>query len=192
MKIGYIRVSTAEQNIDRQVEMLKEQGVEKVFIDKMSGKDTKRPALQEMLTFMREKDTVIVESISRLARNTRDLLSLVDRFKECGVEFVSLKENIDTTTPTGQFVLVIFAAIADLERTTILQRQAEGIAIAKAKGVYKGRKPIDCPEFDRIYEECCKGLISVSRARELCGLSQSSWYRRVHKKQRAAVNASLE
>ncbi len=133
MKIGYIRVSTAEQNIDRQVEMLKEQGVEKVFINKMSGKDTKRSALQEMLTFMRENDTVIVESISRLARNTRDLLSLVDRFKECSVAFVSLKKNIDTTTPTGQFVLVIFATIADLERTTT----AAGRGNCNSKG--KGR-----------------------------------------------------
>lgn len=127
MIIGYIRVSTEEQNIDRQVEMLKQNGVDKVFIDKMSGKNTQRPALQEMLTFMREKDTVIVESISRLARNTRDLLKLVDKFKETGVEFISLKENIDTTTPTGQFVLVIFVAIADLERTTLLQRQSERI-----------------------------------------------------------------
>lgn len=127
MKIGYIRVSTAEQNIDRQVEMLKEQGVEKVFINKMSGKDTKRPALQEMLTFMRENDTVIVESISRLARNTRNLLSLVDRFKECSVAFVSLKENIDTTTPTGQFVLIIFAAIARIwsEQSYYSGRQRE-------------------------------------------------------------------
>ena len=192
MIIGYIRVSTEEQNIDRQVEMLKQNGVDKVFIDKMSGKNTQRPALQEMLTFMREKDTVIVESISRLARNTRDLLKLVDKFKETGVEFISLKENIDTTTPTGQFVLVIFAAIADLERTTLLQRQAEGIAIAKGKGIYKGKKSIDCPDFDRLYEETVKGLISVTRARELCGLSQSSWYRRVHKKQQSAKNSSCE
>ena len=166
--------------------------VNKVFVDKISGKNTERTALKEMLSFVREGDVVVVESISRLARNTRDLLELMDKFAEQGVGFVSQKENIDTTTPTGKFILTVFGAIAELERDYILQRQAEGIAIAKANGVYKGRKPIDCPDFDRVFEQVQSGIISATRGWELLGISKSSWYRRVREKQRSAGNQSYE
>ena len=135
-----------------------------------------------MLSFIRSGDVVVVESISRLARNTRDLLGLVDSFSRSGVEFESQKENIDTSTPTGKFILTVFGAISELERDYILQRQAEGIAVAKANGVYKGRKPIECPDFDRVYDEVCRGSITATRGMELCGLSKSSWYRRVRTK----------
>lgn len=120
-----------------------ELGVEKVFIDRISGKNTDRPELKEMMGFVRSGDTVIVESISRFARNTKDLLELVEQLTAKGVEFVSKKEAIDTTTPTGKFMLTVFGAVAELEREYTLQRQAEGIAIAKEQGVYKGRKPIE-------------------------------------------------
>ena len=95
-----------------------------------------------MMEYVRRGDTVIVESISRFARNTRDLLELVEKLSAKGVEFVSKKEAIDTTTPTGKFMLTVFGAVAELERAYILPRQREGIAIAKANGIYKGRKPI--------------------------------------------------
>ena len=140
MKVGYIRISTPEQNTARQEVLMQELGVEKVFLDRMSGKNTDRPQLKQMLSFVRQGDTVIVESISRFARNTRDLLELVEQLAAKGVEFVSRKEQIDTTTPTGKFMLTVFGAVAELEREYILQRQAEGIAIAKANGIYKGRK----------------------------------------------------
>lgn len=143
MKIGYIRISTADQNIARQEVLMRELGVENMFIDRMSGKNTNRPELQRMLSFVREGDTVIVESISRFVRNTRDLLDLVEQLTSNQVEFVSKKEAIDTTTPTGKFMLTVFGAVAELEREYILQRQKEGIAIAKEKGVYKWRKPIE-------------------------------------------------
>ena len=139
MRVGYCRVSTAEQNTARQEVLLESLAVDRVFLDKCSGKNTDRPALKEMLAFVREGDVVVVESISRLARNTKDLLGLIDTFSEQNVGFVSQKENIDTTTPTGKFILTVFGAIAELERDYILQRQAEGIAIAKAEGKYKGR-----------------------------------------------------
>ena len=131
MKIGYIRVSTEEQNTARQEVLLRELGVDEVFIDKASGKNADRPELTRMMEYVRRGDTVIVESISRFARNTRDLLDLVERLTEKQVEFVSRKEAIDTTTPTGKFMLTVFAAVAELEREYILQRQREGISIAK-------------------------------------------------------------
>ena len=141
MKIGYIRVSTEEQNTARQEVLLRELGVDEVFIDKASGKNADRPELTRMMEYVRRGDTVIVESISRFARNARDLLDLVERLTEKQVEFVSRKEAIDTTTPTGKFMLTVFAAVAELEREYILQRQREGIAIAKEQGKYTGRKP---------------------------------------------------
>lgn len=182
MRVGYARVSTENQNLARQEVLLESLSVEKVYVEKSSGKNTDRDALREMLAFIREGDTVVVESISRLARNTRDLLELIDKFTALGVGFVSQKENIDTATPTGKFILTVFGAIAELEREYILQRQAEGIAIAKANGVYKGRKPIACPDFDLVYSDVCRGVISATRARELLGLSKSSYYRRVREK----------
>ena len=142
MKIGYIRISTTDQNTARQELLMAQLGVDEIYIDRMSGKNTNRPELQKMMEYVRRGDTVIVESISRFARNTRDLLELVEKLSAKGVEFVSKKEAIDTTTPTGKFMLTVFGAVAELEREYTLQRQREGIAIAKANGIYNGRKPI--------------------------------------------------
>lgn len=121
MKIGYIRISTTDQNTARQEVMMKELGAEQIFIDKMSGKNTDRPELKRMMNFVREGDVVIVESISRFARNTKDLLELVDQLTEKQVEFISKKEAIDTTTPTGKFMLTVFGAVAELEREYIIR-----------------------------------------------------------------------
>ena len=131
MKIGYVRVSTKEQNTARQEELMKSMGVERVYIDKMSGRSTDRPALLEMMDFVREGDSVVVESISRFARNTKDLLELTEQLSNKRVQFISQKENIDTNTPAGKFMLTIFGAVAELEREYIRQRQREGIVIAK-------------------------------------------------------------
>ena len=131
MEIGYIRVSTVEQNIARQEVLMKELDVEKLFIDKMSGKNTNRIQLKEMMNFARSGDVVVVESISRFTRNTRDLLNLIDELSNNNVQFISMKEKADTSTPSGKFMHTVFGAIAQLERDYILQRQKEGIAIAK-------------------------------------------------------------
>lgn len=181
MKIGYVRVSTATQNIARQDVLMKELGVEKVFVDKLSGKNTDRPQLEEMLRFAREGDVVIVESISRLARNTKDLLEIVETLTNNGVIFVSKKENIDTDTSSGRFMLTVFGAIAQLEREYILERQAEGIAIAKAEGKYKGRKPIKVDEdlFQQLYVEWKKGETVPKLMMKKLGLSSRTFYRRV-------------
>ena len=115
MKIGYIRVSTQEQNTIRHEVLMEALGVEAVYIDRVSGKDMNRPELQRMLHYVRKGDTVIVESISRFARNTKDLLELVEQLTAKEVEFISQKESIDTATPAGKFMLTIFAAVAELE-----------------------------------------------------------------------------
>ena len=125
--------------------------------------------------------SVVVESISRIARNTRDLLSIVSELTEKGVEFVSLKENIDTTTPQGRFMLTVFGALAELERENILERQREGIEIAKSEGKYKGRKPIDYDEAQM--KALCKkwraGEITATAAMKELGLKPNTFYRRV-------------
>lgn len=181
MKIGYVRVSTVDQNTARQEVLMQELGAEKVYIDRMSGKSKDRPALDKMITFVREGDTVIVESISRFARNTKDLLNLVEKLTEKKVEFVSKKEAIDTTTPTGKFMLTVFGAMAQLEREQILQRQAEGIAIAKEEGKYKGRKPIEVDEvaFTEQYRAWKNEETSPKFAAKKLGISRATFYRRV-------------
>lgn len=179
MKIGYIRVSTAEQNTIRQEVLLKELGVDELFIDKASGKNTDRPELKRMLTYVRQGDTVIVESISRFARNTRDLLDLIEQLTAKQVEFISKKEAIDTTTPTGRFMLTIFGAVAELEREYILQRQSEGIAIAKEQGKYKGRKPIVHPDFDKVVSKWKSGNMTAVEAMRRLNMKTSTFYRKV-------------
>lgn len=182
MKIGYIRVSTQEQNTIRQEVMMENLGVEELYIDKASGKSAaQRPELQRLMEYVRKGDTVVVESISRFARNTRDLLELVERLTGKEVEFVSQKEAIDTTTPTGKFMLTIFGAVAELEREYILQRQQEGIAIARDRGVYKGRKPIQRPNFDKVVALWRGGTITAVEAMKRLDMKPSTFYRKVRK-----------
>ena len=185
MKIGYIRVSTQEQNTIRQEVLMESLGVDEVYIDRMSGKNTDRPELKKMLEFVRQGDTVIVESISRFARNTKDLLDLVEQLTEKGVEFVSQKEAIDTATPAGRFMLTVFAAVAELERSYLLDRQKEGITQAKAQGKYKGRKPKEIPEFDQVVAKWKRGEVTAAAAIKRLGISKSSFYRKTkaHNKQ---------
>lgn len=179
MKIGYVRVSTEEQNTARQEIMLRELGVDELFVDRASGKNADRPELNRMMNFVRRGDTVIVELISRFARNTRDLLDLVEQLTAKQVEFVSRKEAIDTTTPTGKFMLTVFAAVAELEREYILQRQREGIAIAKQQGKYRGRPPKVYPDFERIAARWQKGEITAVQAMKQLGMSKTRFYERV-------------
>jgi len=179
LNVGYVRVSTAGQNTARQEVLMQELGVETVFIDRMSGKNTDRPELKKMLDFVRKGDSIVVESISRFARNTRDLLELVEKLQEKQVEFISKKEAIDTTTPSGKFMLTIFGAVAELEREYILQRQQEGIALAKERGVYTGRKPIEKAEFQSVVELWQGGKITAAEAMRRLNMSPSTFYRKV-------------
>ena len=179
LKNGYIRISSADQNTARQEVLMHELGVDQVYIDRISGKNTDRPELKRMMNFVREGDAVIVESISRFARNTRDLLELVEQLAQKNVEFVSKKEAIDTSTPTGKFMLTVFGAVAELEREYILQRQREGIAIAKENGVYTGRKPIGHPQFTEITALWHSGAITAAEAMRRLDMKPSTFYRKV-------------
>lgn len=179
MKVGYVRVSTVEQNPARQDELMKSFGVDKVYSEKLSGKDTKRPQFQEMIDFLREGDILYVESFSRLSRSTRDLLDTVNMLNEKGVSLVSDKEKIDTTTPQGRLVMTVFAAIYEFERENTLQRQREGIEIAKRQGKYKGRKPIEVTDaFLKIARKWEKGELQLKDAVEESGVSQSTFFRK--------------
>lgn len=178
MKVGYIRVSTVDQNEARQTERMHKEDIEKIFIDKCSGKDTNRPKLKEMLNFVREGDTIFIHDFSRLARSTKDLLELVEILKNKNVGLVSFKENVDSSTPTGKLMLTMIGAIYEFERDNLLERQKEGIAIAKRNGKYKGRKSVEMPvNFPLVYEEWKNRKITSSKAMEKTGLKKTSFYK---------------
>lgn len=168
MQIAYIRVSSIDQNEQRQIEAMQRYNIEKWFIEKVSGKDTNRPKLKEMLDFAREGDTIHIHDFSRLARSTKDLLDIVELLNSKGITLISNKENIDSSTPTGKLMLTMIGAINEFERTNLLERQKEGIAIAKREGKYKGRKAVAIPDFDKHYQRYISREISKSElAKEL-------------------------
>ena len=172
MKIAYVRVSTVEQNEARQIEALEKYSIEKWFTEKVSAKDTNRPQLKQMLDFAREGDTIYIHDFSRLARSTKDLLDIVETLQSKGIHLVSNKENIDTSTPTGKLMLTMIAAINEFERTNLLERQKEGIAIAKRNGKYKGRKPFSSDKFDELYCRYLSREITKSELAKQLGISR--------------------
>lgn len=181
--IFYARVSTEQQNEARQMVMAQEANADKVFLDKVSGRSTSnREQLKAMLDYVREGDTLIVESISRLARNTKDFLNIIDALAAKGVIFKSLKEDINTDTPTGKFMLTVFSALAALEVDTIAQRRQEGIEIAKAQGKYKGRKPmsIDLQAFTKACKEWREGKRTAVSVQKAFGITGTTFYKKVH------------
>ena len=188
--IGYARVSTEEQNEARQLQSFEgyTEKIKKVFIDKMSGKDTNRPQLQLMLEYVREGDVVVVSDFSRLARSTKDMLQIVNELTDKGVGLISLKENVDTDTPQGRFMLTVFAALAELERETILQRQREGIAIAKKEGKYKGRRAMELDNWDEVYGSWKNGEITAVAAAKLLGINRGTFYNRAKKYEEGGVS----
>lgn len=180
-KIGYIRVSTEHQKTARQQEIMGNYNIDRIFSEKISGASADRPQLKAMLDYVREGDTLYVESISRLGRSTKDLLNIIDTLTDKGVTLVSHKENIDTNTPSGKFMLTVFAALSQLEREQLKQRQREGIEIAKAQGKYTGRKPIptDWSKFEKLYGEWKVKRITGRDFMRRMNLSANTFYRRV-------------
>ena len=174
MNVAYVRVSTIDQNEARQVEALKKHNIDKWYIEKVSGKDTNRPKLKEMLDYVREGDVVYIHDFSRLARSTKDLLNIVETLEDKGVSLVSNKESIDSSTPTGKLMLTMIGAIAEFERQNLLERQKEGIAIAQREGKFKGRqvKQVDDVMFDMVYEQYQKRQITKMVAAEMLGISR--------------------
>ena len=182
MKISYERVSTTDQSLLRQDVMMEQQGVEKFFTEKISGKNMERPELKRMLEFVREGDTLIVESISRLARSTKDFLEILEQLEKKKVALVSLKEKIDTTTPTGRFIVSVFAALSELEREQTLARLREGINAQKAKGIYTGGRPkveVDDAQFRSVCQRWTQGEITATEAMKELNLKRSTFYRKV-------------
>lgn len=172
MRIAYIRVSTIEQNEQRQIEAMQKYNIEKWFTEKVSAKDTNRPKLQELLEFAREGDTIHIHDFSRLARSTRDLLDIVEQFNVKGVHLISNKENIDTSTPTGKLMLTMIGAINEFERVNLLERQREGIAIAKRNGKYKGGKRKTVDNFAEYYTRYISREITQSALACELGISR--------------------
>ena len=181
-KIGYVRVSTREQHTERQEVIMERLGVEKMFIDKLSGKNRERPQLEAMLNYVREGDVLVVESFSRLSRSLKDFLDIVEALEGKGVALVSQKETVDTSTPMGRFLVQVLAALAEMERAQMLERQAEGIEIAKAAGKYKGRPPradIDLEALRRDAERVPRGEDMISHICKRYGISRTTYYRLV-------------
>lgn len=184
-KYGYVRVSSQGQNTARQDVLMEQLGVDRVFTDRLSGKSTERPQLQTMMEQLQSGDTVIVESISRFARNTKDLLILVDQLTEKGVDFASKKEGFDTNTPAGRLMLTMFGAIAELERAYILDRQREGMEIKRAEGAYSGenhkgrtRASVKATRFEELYQLYTSGLTTQKQAAVELKISKENVSRR--------------
>ena len=141
MQIGYVRVSTNEQNTDLQREALERSGCEQIFEEKMSGTVANRPALKKLLRTLKEGDTLVVWKLDRLGRSMRNLVLLVDELRQRGIHFRSLTDSIDTSSPMGRFIFHIMSALAEMERELIVERTLAGLAAARAKGRVGGRRP---------------------------------------------------
>ncbi len=181
--IGYVRVSSVDQNEARQLKALEDFGqpIHKIFMDKCSGKDTNRPEFQKMMEYVRDGDVVVVCDYSRLARSSTDLLRTVKELQDKGVEIVSLRERLDTTTPEGRFMLTVFAGLAEFEREIMRERQKEGIAIAKAQGKFKGGKPrpIDMEKFKSECKKWRAGKQTATATMKIMGMKPNTFYRKV-------------
>lgn len=178
MKFFYSRVSTAHQKEDRQIQLAEEQGYNKVYLEKVSGKDRNRPELNRMLENLREGDTVTVLSIDRLGRNTRDILDIVNEIQEKGCVFECLEPRFDTKSAMGEFFLGILASLSEMERKQMLERQRQGIQIAKIQGKYRGRKPKELRDFEGVYRQWMEGKITSTQAGKLLEVSRATFYRR--------------
>lgn len=174
MNIAYVRVSSIDQNEERQIQALEKHNIDKWFTEKVSGKDTNRPQLKAMLEFAREGDTIYIHDLSRLGRNTADLLKITEQLKDKGINLVSNKESIDTSTATGKLMFTMIAAIAEFERTNLKERQREGIAIAKQKGKYKGRKEVSIDKnlFDEQMKRYYSREINKTQLAKVFGVSR--------------------
>lgn len=178
MIIGYARVSTRDQNLDAQLDALAHAGAEKIFEEKVSGKNRQRPELEKLLEQLRTGDVVVVTKYDRLARSLPDLLSIVSTIRERGAGFRSLGEDIDTTTPSGRLIFHVFASIAEFERDRIIERTNEGLAAARKRGRVGGRPKALSDEARReilrMRDEEHRSVAEIARAFKV---SRSTVYR---------------
>lgn len=191
MKFGYARVSTEEQNLNRQIDALREYGVDELLTEKMTGTKKDRPELSRLLDKVRPGDTIVVESLSRLGRSTKDLLALVEQFDRQGIIFVSLKESIDISTPTGKLLLTVLSALCQFERDLTVQRTNEGLQAARARGRKGGRPPKDKKTVAKALKLYDAQTHSVAEICEICSISQGTLYKAINeRKQEAASNGN--
>lgn len=184
---AYIRVSTEEQNYESQMEAMKDLEFAKVFTEKRSAKDTNRPELQNMLDYVREGDTVYIKDFSRLARSTKDLLNIIDILENKKVKLISIKEKLDTSTPAGKLMVTMLGAIYEFERANLLERQKDGIAVAKKEGKYKGRKKINKPaNWHEVYSDWSCRKITAKKPCELLNLKTNTFYNFVKEEKEVA------
>ena len=176
---GYARVSTEQQNLDRQLDALKKYGCDIIFNEKMTGTKKERPELSKMIDRMTEGDTVVIESLSRLGRSTKDLIELTELFQSKGVHLVSLKESIDTSTSTGRLLFTLMSAIAQFERDVIADRTHEGLRSARARGRTGGRPKVDADAVKKAIKLYNTGQYSVKEIEELTGVKKSTLYRNI-------------
>ena len=178
MKIGYARVSTEEQNLDRQLDSLKEAGCEKIFREKITGTKKERPELDKLMEQLRSGDLIIISDLTRLSRSVKDLFSLVDQIEKKGANIKSLKESwMDTSTPQGKLMFTIFAGISQFERDLISQRTIEGLVAARARGKKGGRPPKDEKDIKlakKMYEE---KIYSISEITKATGIGKTALYK---------------
>jgi DNA invertase Pin-like site-specific DNA recombinase len=182
MKIGYARVSTKDQNLDRQIESLTKYGCDLLFKDKKSGKNTDRPEFQKMITTVKPGDVLVIHELSRLGRSLRDLILTADKLREMGVELVSLSEKIDTTNPWGRLAFNIFGSMAEFARELTLESINEGIAVAKANGRRIGRQfTIQTPEQVAVLKMYAEQGMSIYEMAAKFGITRQSMYKYLHR-----------
>lgn len=181
MILAYARVSTDQQNLNRQLDALEAYGYDELYMEKITGTKLARPELDKLRIRARAGDSILVESFSRLGRNTRDLLNLIYQFSDSGIELISLKEQLDTTTPTGRLMLTMMLALAQFERDTTVERIKEGMSAARRRGLSPGRPPKDKKSIDRAVKLYNEGTVSVKDIAKICGVSVPTLYRYIEK-----------
>lgn len=183
MIYGYARVSTADQNLDRQLDALRKHGIDKLFCEKMSGTKKNRPELDKMLSELSEGDTVVIESLSRLGRSVKNLSELMEYFNTKNIRLVSMKETIDTTSPTGRLLYTILASLAAFERDILVERTSEGLKAARARGRVGGRPKTDAKAMQKALALYQTKEYSVTDITDLTGVSKSALYRALKERQ---------
>lgn len=181
MIMGYIRVSTTAQNVERQIDILNKYGAERLFVDKMTGTNADRPQLNKMFEQLRKGDIVVVTELSRLGRSLKDLLIINERIENIGAELISLKDKIDTTTPYGKFFFAVNAAFVQLQRDVIAETTKDGLRSARARGRFGGRPKIDNRKIEKALKLYRSEQYSLKEISDMTGISKSTIYNYVKK-----------
>lgn len=183
MIIGYARVSTKQQDLSRQIDLLKEYDCDEIFKEKMTGTKSNRPELDKLKNRVREGDIVVIESFSRLGRSTGDLIELVNYFEEREVKLISIKENFDTTTPQGKLMMTVFQAFSQFERDLIVERTREGLKAARTRGRKGGRPTVKKANVERALKLYDSEEYSIKDITAMTGISKTTLYRYVNNRQ---------